>query len=87
MELLMNFDYLDAAASRISNKPLLINLVSRRVKQLNMGQRPMVKPDHPHQENLDIALKEVAEGLLDAEMVTSAKKVTAEEAADKLLSL
>lgn len=83
----MNFDYLDAAASRISNKPLLINLVSRRVKQLNMGQRPMVKPDHPHQENLDIALKEVAEGLLDAEMVTSAKKVTAEEAADKLLSL
>lgn len=83
----MNFDYLDAAFAKIPNKPLLINLVSRRVKQLNMGQRPMVKPDHPHQENLDIALKEVAQGLLDAEVVASAKPVTAEEAADKLLSL
>ncbi len=83
----MNFEYLDAAVLRIPNKPLLINLVSRRVKQLNMGQRPMVKPDHPHQENLDIALKEVMEGLLDAEVVTSSKKVTEEEAADKLLSL
>ena len=83
----MNFEYLDAAAARIPNKPLLINLVSRRIKQLNMGQRPMVKPDHPHQENLDIALKEVMEGLLDAEVVTSAKQVTEEEAADKLLSL
>lgn len=83
----MNFDYLDAAFAKIPNKPLLINLVSRRVKQLNLGQRPMVKPDHPHQENLDIALKEVAQGLLDAEVVASAKPVTAEEAADKLLSL
>lgn len=83
----MNFDYLDAALAKVPNKPLLINLVSRRVKQLNMGQRPMVKPDHPHQENLDIALKEVGEGLLDAEVVKSAKAVTAEEAADKLLSL
>ncbi|MCC5849235.1 MAG: DNA-directed RNA polymerase subunit omega [Verrucomicrobia bacterium] len=83
----MNFEYLDAAVLRIPNKPLLINLVSRRVKQLNMGQRPMVKPDHPHQENLDIALKEVMEGLLDAEVVTSSKHVTEEEAAEKLLSL
>lgn len=83
----MNFEYLDAAAARIPNKPLLINLVSRRVKQLNMGQRPMVKPDHPHQENLDIALKEVMEGLLDAEVVTKAQQVSDEEAADKLLSL
>jgi DNA-directed RNA polymerase omega subunit len=83
----MNFDYLDAALAKIPNKPLLINLVSRRVKQLNMGQRPMVKPDHPHQENLDIALMEVGRGLLDAELVKSAKTVSAEEAADKLLSL
>lgn len=65
----MNIDYLDQAKARIPNKPLLINLVSRRVRQLNTGQRRMVKPDHPFQENLDIALKEVAEGLLDAEIV------------------
>lgn len=83
----MNFEYLDAALARIPNKPLLINLVSRRVKQLNMGQRPMVKPDHPFQENLDIALKEVMDGLLDAEIVADEPEVTAEEAAEKLLSL
>jgi DNA-directed RNA polymerase omega subunit len=83
----MNFEYLDAALARIPNKPLLINLISRRVKQLNMGQRPMVKPDHPFQENLDIALKEVKEGLLDAEIVADEPEVTAEEAAEKLLSL
>jgi DNA-directed RNA polymerase subunit omega len=67
----MNFHYLEAAAARIPNKPLLINLVSRRVRQLNRGMRPLVKPDHPHQENLDIALKEVSEGLLDAEMISA----------------
>ncbi len=67
----MNFQYLEAANARIKNKPLLINLVSRRVRQLNRGMRPLVKPDHPHQENLDIALKEVAQGLLDAEMRTT----------------
>lgn len=83
----MNFEYLDGALARIPNKPLLINLVSRRVKQLNLGQRPMVKPDHPFQENLDIALKEVMEGLLDAEIVADQPEVTSEEAAEKLFSL
>jgi DNA-directed RNA polymerase subunit omega len=83
----MNFEYLDGALARIPNKPLLINLVSRRVKQLNLGQRPMVKPDHPFQENLDIALKEVMQGLLDAEIVADQPEVTSEEAAEKLFSL
>jgi DNA-directed RNA polymerase subunit omega len=80
----MNFHYLEAANVRIPNKPLLINLVSRRVRQLNRGMRPLVKPDHPHQENLDIALKEVAEGLLDAEMITV---VPGQTHADELLNL
>ncbi len=83
----MNFEYLESAAERIPNKPLLINLVSRRVKQLNRGMRPMLKPDHPHQENLDIALKEVAEGLLDADMIEPVEDVDTETAVDKLLSL
>lgn len=65
----MNIDYLEAAKAKVPNIPLLINMVSRRVRQLNVGQRPMVKPDNPHQENLDIALKEVAEGYLEAEVV------------------
>ncbi|WFB37185.1 DNA-directed RNA polymerase subunit omega [Kiritimatiellota bacterium B12222] len=83
----MNFEYLETANQRINNKPLLINMVSRRVKQLTQGMRPMVKPDHPHQENLDIALKEVAEGLLTAEIVIQTPEIDEETAAEKLLSL
>jgi len=83
----MNFDYLEAAHQRITNKPVLINTVSRRVKQLSDGMRPMVKPDHPHQENLDIALKEVGEGLLTAEMVARTPEMDNDTAAEKLLSL
>lgn len=83
----MNFDYLSAADERIQNRPLLINMVSRRVKQLTQGMRPMVKPDHPHQENLDIALKEVAEGFLNAEIIAHTPELDDEAAAEKLLSL
>ncbi len=83
----MNFEYLETANQRINNKPLLINMVSRRVKQLADGMRPMVKPDHPHQENLDIALKEVAEGLLTAEIIHKTPEMSSESAAEKLLSL
>ena len=43
----MNPNYLEQAKERISNIPLLINVVSRRVRQLNQGHRPMVKPDNP----------------------------------------
>ncbi len=64
----MNTNYLDGAKERIPNVPLLINVISRRVKQLNQGQRPMVKPDDMRMPNLDIALKEVSEGKLTAEM-------------------
>ena len=83
----MNFEYLETANQKINNKPLLINMVSRRVKQLTQGMRPMVKPDHPHQENLDIALKEVAEGLLTAEIIHNTPEIDGDTAAAKLLSL
>lgn len=64
----MNVNYLDAAKERMSgNVPLLINMVSRRVRQLNQGQRPLVKPDDQHMSNMDLALKEIAEGKLTAE--------------------
>ncbi len=64
----MNINYLDQAKERVGNVPLLINIVSRRVRQLIAGQRPLVKPDDLHMPNLDIALKEVAEGKLTAEL-------------------
>ena len=50
----MNVSYLEKAKNRISNIPLLINMVSRRVRQLNRGQRPLIKPDSNQQSNLDI---------------------------------
>ena len=64
----MNTDYLEAAKDKLPNVPLLINVISRRVRQLNQGHRPLVKPDNLKMSNLDIALKEVAEGALTAEM-------------------
>ena len=68
----LNIDYLENARERIPNVPLLINVISRRVKQLNQGYRPMVKPDDARMPTLDIALKEVSEGKLTAEMAFTA---------------
>ncbi|HMP90031.1 MAG TPA: DNA-directed RNA polymerase subunit omega [Kiritimatiellia bacterium] len=80
----MNVSYLEKAKSRISNVPLLINMVSRRVRQLNRGQRPLIKPDYNQQPALDIALKEVAEGKLTAEFTTAS---TTNTAYDNLIAL
>ena len=35
----------------------------------NSGQRPMVKPDYPTQPPVDLALREVASGMLEAEII------------------
>ncbi len=48
--------------------PVLINMVSKRVRQLNTGFRPYVKPQSPNEEKVDIALREIAEGKLIAEI-------------------
>ena len=50
------------------NTPLLINVVSKRVRQLIQGNRPLTKPDNVHMSNMDLALKEIAEGKLSAEI-------------------
>lgn len=63
----MNVDTLNQAKERINNIPLLVNVVSKRVRQLNSGQRPMIKPER-NMSNMDIALTEVAQGKLTAEV-------------------
>jgi len=68
----LNTDYLEKAKERIPNIPLLINVISKRVRQLNLGQRPMTKPDDPKMPPVDLAMKEVAEGKLTAEMAFTA---------------
>lgn len=81
----MDISYLDKAKERINNTPLLINMVSRRVRQLNAGHRPLVKPDSPKQQNVDIALKEIAEGKLVAEMSFAAPPTPVQR--DNILAL
>ncbi len=64
----MNLQYIEQAKDRIPNVPLLINVVARRVRQLNLGQRPLIKPDSARMSHLDLALKEIGEGKLTAEI-------------------
>jgi DNA-directed RNA polymerase subunit K/omega len=64
----LNPDLLRDARLRVPSIPVLINMVSKRVAQLNSGMRPYVKPAFQDEERLDIALREIGEGKLIAEI-------------------
>jgi DNA-directed RNA polymerase subunit omega len=64
----MNLESLNAAKRRVPNASVLINMVSKRVKQLILGDRPLVKPLHPDEDIEDIVLREIADGKLVAEI-------------------
>lgn len=64
----MNVELMEKARERVPSVPVLINMVSKRVRQLNAGFRPYVKPEHPDEDKLDTALREIAEGTLIAEI-------------------
>jgi len=57
----MRSDLVVAASKVIPEPPVLINLVSSRVKQLNLGRSPLVETDH-RMGAADIALTEIIEG-------------------------
>jgi DNA-directed RNA polymerase subunit omega len=57
----MRSDLVEEASKIIPEPPVLINLVSARVKQLNMGRSPLVRTDH-RMGAADIALLEIIEG-------------------------
>jgi len=59
---------LETARAKIPSIPLLVNVISRRVRQLNAGMRPYVKPLSRTEERVDIALREITEGKLIAEL-------------------
>ena len=63
----MNLELLNQARTRISSVPVLVNVVSMRIKQLNDGQRPLVKPLSHDEDRMDIVLREIAEGKLVAQ--------------------
>ena len=52
----------------VQSPQVLVNIISKRVRQLGQGFRPLVAYD-PKLTFMDVALKEVAEGKLSFEMV------------------
>jgi len=63
----MRDDYLQKAREVIPDVYILVNVVSRRVKQLRRGARPLVES----LEKLDledVALREIGEGLISYEI-------------------
>ncbi|MCF3649260.1 DNA-directed RNA polymerase subunit omega [Synoicihabitans lomoniglobus] len=71
----MRQDYLDAACRVIDDPNLLVNLVSRRVKQLRRGSRPLIES----LEKLsleDMALREIVEGKINYELAPDERSGT-----------
>lgn len=63
-------DYIQEAQKIIPDPNVLINVVSRRVKQLKFGQKPLVESlERLNPE--DIALREVIEGKIDYDLYDS----------------
>ena len=62
----MNADLVQAASEVITNQQILVNMVSRRVRQLSLGHRPLVLCA-PGLREADIALTEIASGKLTFE--------------------
>ena len=62
----MTTQLLQEAALVIPNQQVLINVVSKRVRQLGLGHRPMVEAG-PRASLSDIALKEIIAGKLTFE--------------------
>ena len=68
----MNIKYLDAARQFEPNTEILINMVSRRVRQFAQGHRPLTLVE-PRMEPIDVALKEISEGKFNYEIYEVAK--------------
>ena len=62
----MNSELVKAAVAVIHSQQILVNMVSRRVRQLTLGHRPMIEfvPGLGH---ADIALTEIIQGKLTFE--------------------
>jgi DNA-directed RNA polymerase subunit omega len=63
----MRDDYIKEAQKVISDPNILINMVSRRVKQLKRGSRPLVESLEKLSPE-DIALREIIEGKISHEL-------------------
>ena len=64
----MNIEFLKKAHERVPSVPVLVNLISKREKQLIAGEKPLVMPEPSEEDKVDTALREVAEGKLISEI-------------------
>ena len=63
----MNSELVEEASQKIESIPLLINMVSKRVRQLNMGRPPLIRLTGSLSAS-DIALQEIIEGKISASL-------------------
>ncbi|MEZ5299750.1 MAG: DNA-directed RNA polymerase subunit omega [Verrucomicrobiales bacterium] len=63
----MRADLVEQAAKVIPDAPVLVNLVSKRVRQLQSGRKSLVDA-RPGTGHADLALLEVIEGKITAEL-------------------
>ena len=64
----MDSKLLKAAHEKIPSVPVLVNLISKRERELINDAKPLIKPESLDVDKCDIALQEVAEGKLVAEI-------------------
>ena len=67
----MRDDYLKDAQKVINDPNVLINVVSRRVKQLKRGSRPLVESLEKLSSE-DVALREIIEGKISFDLAENA---------------
>jgi len=70
----MRDDYVQAARAVVPDPYVLVNLISRRVKQLRAGARPLVESLEKLKLE-DVALREVAEGKISFELYEAPAEV------------
>ncbi|HEY8966638.1 MAG TPA: DNA-directed RNA polymerase subunit omega [Candidatus Methylacidiphilales bacterium] len=63
-----NAAFVQEALSHVASPEVLVNVVSRRVRQLGQGARPLVEV-HPRWTLMEIALREIADQKLTYELI------------------
>jgi DNA-directed RNA polymerase subunit omega len=66
----MRADLVEQAALVIKDPPILINLVSKRVRQISHGRSPLVER-RPGLRDADLALLEIIQGKITAHNIDS----------------
>ena len=77
----MKVELIEKAAEIVGDNQLLVNIVSKRVQQLNRGADPFV-PTTPETGTGDIALMEIIEGKIVWHEMTEEERLSKAEAED-----